>query len=312
MTAQRSELLDGTVVPLFAGVFGIFGHGNVLGLGPALYDVRDDAADLAGPERAGHGAGRGRLRAGDRPAPGHGRHARRSGPGALNMVTAAGARPRQPPAAAAAPGRHVRRPCARPGAAAGRALRRPDDVGQRRLPAGVALLRPDHQPEQLLASLPQVARVLTDPGRRRSGDPGAAAGRAGGGVRLPGGDVRRAGAPGAAAPARRHRRSPRRSPSSTAPSGRCWCSAAESATRARPRRRSRFAETHGVPVVETVAGRTLVPHDHPLLRRRAGHRRLRVRQHARHSRPTWCSRSAPGCRTSPPPRGPASPPVYGS
>ena len=25
-----------------------------------------------------------------------------------------------------------------------------------------------------------------------------------------------------------------------------------------------FAEAHGVPVVETVAGRTLVPHDHPL------------------------------------------------
>ena len=60
MTAQRSELLDGTEVPLFAGVFAIFGHGNVLGLGTALHEARRRAADLARPERAGHGAGRGR------------------------------------------------------------------------------------------------------------------------------------------------------------------------------------------------------------------------------------------------------------
>ena len=40
MTAQRSELLDGTEVPLFAGVFAIFGHGNVLGLGTALHEAR--------------------------------------------------------------------------------------------------------------------------------------------------------------------------------------------------------------------------------------------------------------------------------
>ena len=60
MIAQRSELLDGTEVPLFAGVFAIFGHGNVLGLGTALHEKRRRAADLARPERAGHGAGRGR------------------------------------------------------------------------------------------------------------------------------------------------------------------------------------------------------------------------------------------------------------
>ena len=47
MTAQRSELLDGTEVPLFAGVFAIFGHGNVLGLGTALHEARRRAADLA-------------------------------------------------------------------------------------------------------------------------------------------------------------------------------------------------------------------------------------------------------------------------
>ena len=43
MTAQRSELLDGTEVPLFAGVFAIFGHGNVLGLGTALQEAALEA-----------------------------------------------------------------------------------------------------------------------------------------------------------------------------------------------------------------------------------------------------------------------------
>src|ERR1044072_5911525 len=36
---QRSVLLDGTEVSLFPGVFAIFGHGNVLGLGTALSEA---------------------------------------------------------------------------------------------------------------------------------------------------------------------------------------------------------------------------------------------------------------------------------
>ncbi len=40
LAAQRTEI-DGAVLPLFAGVFAIFGHGNVAGLGEALYGVRD-------------------------------------------------------------------------------------------------------------------------------------------------------------------------------------------------------------------------------------------------------------------------------
>ena len=47
-----------------------------------------------------------------------------------------------------------------------------------------------------------------------------------------------------------------------------------------------FAEAHGVPVVETVAGRTLVPHDHPLYGGALGHRRLRLGQHRWRPRPT--------------------------
>src|SRR5437588_612206 len=40
LVAQNTEI-DGQEVPLFAGVFAIFGHGNVAGLGEALYQARD-------------------------------------------------------------------------------------------------------------------------------------------------------------------------------------------------------------------------------------------------------------------------------
>ena len=53
MIAQRSELLDGTEVPLFAGVFAIFGHGNVLGLGTALHDVREELPTWRGQTEQG-------------------------------------------------------------------------------------------------------------------------------------------------------------------------------------------------------------------------------------------------------------------
>ena len=40
MTRQKTEI-DGEIVPIFGGVFAIFGHGNVAGFGEALYEVRD-------------------------------------------------------------------------------------------------------------------------------------------------------------------------------------------------------------------------------------------------------------------------------
>jgi 3D-(3,5/4)-trihydroxycyclohexane-1,2-dione acylhydrolase (decyclizing) len=42
LAALRTRDDDGTLVPLFGGVFAIFGHGNVAGLGEALYGVRDE------------------------------------------------------------------------------------------------------------------------------------------------------------------------------------------------------------------------------------------------------------------------------
>ena len=41
LTRQKTEI-GGRTVPLFGGVFAIFGHGNVAGLGEALYQVRDE------------------------------------------------------------------------------------------------------------------------------------------------------------------------------------------------------------------------------------------------------------------------------
>ena len=42
MTAQSIEQLDGSIEPAFAGVWAIFGHGNVAGLGEALRVKRLD------------------------------------------------------------------------------------------------------------------------------------------------------------------------------------------------------------------------------------------------------------------------------
>jgi 3D-(3,5/4)-trihydroxycyclohexane-1,2-dione acylhydrolase (decyclizing) len=39
---KQMTVIDGKTVPIFGGVFAIFGHGNVAGLGEALYQVRDE------------------------------------------------------------------------------------------------------------------------------------------------------------------------------------------------------------------------------------------------------------------------------
>src|SRR3954453_16866488 len=89
MPAQRSELLDGPEVPLFAGAFAIFGHGNVLGLGTALHEAGDELPTWRGQNEQGMAlAAVAYARATDR------RQVMVAtssiGPGALNMVTAAG------------------------------------------------------------------------------------------------------------------------------------------------------------------------------------------------------------------------------
>ena len=63
LAAQRAVTDDG-VVPLFGGVFAIFGHGNVAGLGEALEPLARRLPDLSRPQRAGDGARGDRLRQG--------------------------------------------------------------------------------------------------------------------------------------------------------------------------------------------------------------------------------------------------------
>ncbi len=262
LVAQRSELLDGTEVPLFPGVFAIFGHGNVLGLGTALHEAREEIPTWRGQNEQGMAlAAIAYARATER------RQVMVAtssvGPGALNMVTAAGLA-------------HANRLPV---------LLLPGDTFTSRAPDPV-LQQVEHfgdpstsvndsfravsryfdritRPEQLLSTLPQVVRVLTDPA-----DCGPVV------LTLPqDAQVEKFDFPEAMFATRVHR-IPRQRPDRD--------DLADAAATLRQAERPllvlgggvrysgaaaealAFAETHGVPVVETVAGRTLVPHDHRL------------------------------------------------
>lgn len=85
---QQMTIVDGKKVPVFAGMWGIFGHGNVAGLGEALFQVRDQLPTLRGQNEQtmahaaiayAKGMRRKRMMA----------CTTSIGPGALNMVTAA-------------------------------------------------------------------------------------------------------------------------------------------------------------------------------------------------------------------------------
>ena len=85
---------DGERQKLFAGCFGIFGHGNVAGIGQALLqnELEADEADRLPYVLARNRAGRctpGGLRPPEGPAPGLGLHQASVGPGSTNMLTGA-------------------------------------------------------------------------------------------------------------------------------------------------------------------------------------------------------------------------------
>jgi TPP-dependent trihydroxycyclohexane-1,2-dione (THcHDO) dehydratase len=161
LAAQQTEV-EGRVLPLFGGVWAIFGHGNVAGLGPALH---------------AHRRARPTFRAHNEQAMAHAAiayaktHARRRmmacttsiGPGATNMVTAAAVA-------------HVNRlpVLFLPGDVF--ASRRPDPVLQQVECFGDATVSANDcfrpvsrffdrilRAEQLLVALPAALRVLTDP-----------------------------------------------------------------------------------------------------------------------------------------------------
>ncbi|MFR9752003.1 3D-(3,5/4)-trihydroxycyclohexane-1,2-dione acylhydrolase (decyclizing) [Nocardia sp. 004] len=262
LVAQRSETLDGYEVPLFPAVFAIFGHGNVLGLGTALYERRTELPVWRGHTEQGMAlAAVGYAKATNRRQVGVVTSS--IGPGALNMVTAAGVAHANRLPLLLLPGDTF----------TGRA---PDPVLQQVEHFGDATVTVNDafgavsryfdritRPEQLISSLPQVIRVLTDPA-----DSGPAVLALPQDVQAESYDFPEA----LFAPVVHRLIRPR-------PDQRALAAAV---TQLRAAHRPlmilgggvrysgaggtvmEFAEHHGVPLVETTAGRTLVPHRHPL------------------------------------------------
>ena len=161
LAAQTSEV-DGREVPLFAGVFAIFGHGNVAGIGEALYSARERLPTYRAHNEQAMGLAaiafakaswRRRVMA----------CTSSIGPGATNMVTAAAVAHANRLPVLLLPGDVF-------------ASRRPDPVLQQVEAFGDATVsvndcfRPVSRwwdritrSEQILESLPQALRVLTDP-----------------------------------------------------------------------------------------------------------------------------------------------------
>jgi 3D-(3,5/4)-trihydroxycyclohexane-1,2-dione acylhydrolase (decyclizing) len=86
---KQMIVIDGEKLPIFGGVFAIFGHGNVAGMGEALYQVREDLPTY----RAHNEQGMAHAAVAYAKASFRQRFMACTtsiGPGALNMVTAAG------------------------------------------------------------------------------------------------------------------------------------------------------------------------------------------------------------------------------
>ena len=200
LTAQRT-IVDRKEVPLFAGVFAIFGHGNVTCLGEALEPVKDELPTWRGQnEQSMALAAIGFTKAMKR------RQIMVSlssiGPGSTNMVTAAAVAMANRLPVLFLGGDTFAEPRARPGAAADRAVRRPDPHGQRLLQAGRSLLGPHHaaRADHLVAAAG--GRHHARPGELRAGLHRPRPGRPGRGLRLPVGVLREDRASHPARPAR--------------------------------------------------------------------------------------------------------------
>jgi 3D-(3,5/4)-trihydroxycyclohexane-1,2-dione acylhydrolase (decyclizing) len=262
LLAQRSEAMDGREVPLFPGVFAIFGHGNVLGLGTALEEHREELPLWRGQTEQGMAlAAVGYAKATHRRQVGVVTSS--IGPGALNMVTAAGVAHANRLPVLLLPGDTFTSRAPDP------VLQQVEHFGDPTATVNDAFRAVSRyfdritRPEQLLATLPQVARVLTDP---------AEAGPVT--LALPQDvQVETYDFPDALFESVTHR------PPRPRPDRRTLTEAAGVLRAARKpllvlgggvrysgagQRALAFAEHHGVPVTETTAGRTLVPHGHPL------------------------------------------------
>ena len=149
------------------------------------------AADLPRAQRAGDGAQRDRVRQGGAAAADDGLH-HLDRPRRHQHGDGGGGGACRPAAGAAAARRHLRQPAARSGAAAGRGFRRRHRLRQRLLQAGVALFRP-HPAAGADPDRPAPRPAGADrSGGMRAGHALHVPGRAGRGLRLPRGVLRRA------------------------------------------------------------------------------------------------------------------------
>ena len=161
LAAQRSEF-DGREVPLFGGVWAIFGHGNVAGLGEALAGMKDSLPTLRAHNEQGM------AHAAIAFAKAHRRRRMMActtsiGPGATNLVTAAATAHLNRLPVLLLPGDAFASRFPDP------VLQQVEDFGDPTVTANDCF-RPVSRfwdrivrPEQLLTSLPQAMRVLTDP-----------------------------------------------------------------------------------------------------------------------------------------------------
>jgi 3D-(3,5/4)-trihydroxycyclohexane-1,2-dione acylhydrolase (decyclizing) len=261
LAAQFSDL-DGQEVPLFGGVWAIFGHGNVAAIGEALYAERERMPTFRGQNEQGMAHA----------AIAYAKAMRRRrmmactssiGPGATNMVTAAAVA-------------HVNRlpVLFLPGDVF--AGRRPDPVLQQVEDWGDGTVSANDcfrpvsryfdrivRPEQLLAALPRALAVLTDPAECGPVTLGLCQDTQAEAFDWPEGFF-----------ARRVWRQRRSRPDATeleqaaqlleaanaplivAGGGVLYSEASDAL--------SRFAERHGIPVAETQAGKSSLPHHHAL------------------------------------------------
>ncbi len=261
LTQQFTEI-DGEIVPIFGGVFAIFGHGNVAGIGEALYGIKDvlptyRAQSEQGMANAAVAFAKASFRQRFMVC------TTSIGPGALNMVTSAAVA-------------HVNRlpVLLLPGDVF--ANRRPDPVLQQGEDFGDGTATVNDcfkpvsryfdritRPEQIMAALQRAMQVLTDPAEC--------------------GPVTLALCQDVQAEAydyperffepktwRQRRAMPDADEFATAATallqakkpviiagGGVLYSQASTAL-------ARFAEAHGIPVLETQAGKSSLPHDHPL------------------------------------------------
>ena len=128
LAAQMTEV-DGVKLPIFAGVWAIFGHGNVAAIGEALYGERERLPTWRGNNEQAMAHAAIAFAKASPPPPHDGVHLL-DRPRRHQHGDRRGRGPCQPAAGALRPRRRLRQPHSRSGPAAGRGFRRRHGFGQ--------------------------------------------------------------------------------------------------------------------------------------------------------------------------------------